>query len=41
MEIRNYTITYEASTAYNAETKEKAIALFKCDYPNAEIIEVQ
>jgi len=41
MEIRNYTIRYEDSTAYNAKSKEEAVKLFKCDYPDAEIIEIQ
>lgn len=40
--IRNWVVKYESWDAYNAETEEEAIAMFKKDHPDTdEIIEVE
>jgi len=41
-EVRSYVIKYESWEAYNATSKEEAIALFKADgHKDDEIIEVE
>ena len=41
MEERNYVIRYKSWEAYNATSEKEAIEMFRRDYPNEEILEVE